>query len=62
MELQVPYSFCTEISQTNHLRENKSGYRKNTEMRKLCENKGVEIIEAEVSIPPKYRVSQFGIS
>lgn len=37
-------------------------------MRKLCENKGVEIIEAEacpdhihmlVSIPPKYSVSQF---
>ena len=56
--MQVPYSICAKISQTSDIGQI---------LRKLCEYKGIEIIEAEacpdhihmlVSIPPKYSVSQ----
>ena len=64
MELQVPYSICTKISPTSDIWKNQSRYRN---IRKLCEYKQVEILEAEackdhihmlVSIPPKYSVAQ----
>ena len=65
MELQISHSFCTKISPPSHIRENKVDI--GIMLRKLCEYKQVEIIEAEackdhihmlVSIPPKYSVSQ----
>ena len=65
MELQISYSICTKISQTGDIRKDKSDI--GIMLRKLCEYKQVEIIEAEackdhihmlVSIPPKYSVSQ----
>lgn len=65
MELQVSYSFCTEISQKSIFEEKRLGIREI--FRKLCEWKGIEKIEGEicpdhihilVSIPPKYRVSR----
>jgi len=66
MELQVSYSICTQISQTSDIYGKiKTDIRQI--LRKLCEYKGVEIIEAEVcsdhihmlvSIPPKYSISQ----
>lgn len=64
MELQVSYRFCTEISQKSIFEEKRLGIREI--FRKLCEWKGIEIIEGEicpdhihilVSIPPKYSVS-----
>lgn len=66
MELQVSYSIRTEIQKNDDIRTNQSRYRKI--LRKLCEQKGVEIHEAEccpdhihmlVSIPPSLSVSQF---
>ena len=65
MELQVPYCICTKISKTGNIRKIKADI--GIMLRKLCEYKGVEILEAEackdhihmlVSIPPKYSVSQ----
>ena len=59
------YSIGTEVPQTDNLWENKSRHRQI--LRKLCEHKEIEIIEANacpdhihmpVSIPPKYSVSQ----
>ena len=55
MELQIPYSICTEVQEEEIIRT-------------LCQWKGVEIIEGEVcpdhshllvSIPPKMSVSGF---
>ena len=63
--MSIPYCICTQISQTGNISRNKSRHRNN--LRKLCEQKEVEIIEAElcpdhvhmlISIPPKYSVSQ----
>ncbi len=65
MELQVSHCVCAEISQTSDIRKNKKDI--GIMLRKLCEYKGIEIIDAEackdhiymlVSIPPKYSVSQ----
>lgn len=66
---KYPYSLCTKVSQTSNLWENIQGHRDiGVIMRKLCEQKGVEIHEAEfckdhvhmlVSIPPKISVAQF---
>jgi len=62
---QYHISVCSEISQDGSVWEDKGGHRKI--LRKLCEQKGVEIIQAEacpdhihmlVSIPRKYSVSQ----
>ena len=64
--MSVPYSFCTKISQKSDLRKDQKRYWEI--IRKLCEQKGVEIIEAEackdhihllVSIPPYISVAQF---
>ena len=66
MELQIPHSICTKVQKASNLWKDKSRHR--TIIRKLCEWKGVEIIEAEacpdhihllVSIPPKISVSSF---
>ena len=66
MELQIPHSLCTEISQTDFYGEKKRAI--GEILRKLCEWKGVRIIEAEccpdhihmlVEIPPKMSVSSF---
>ena len=62
VEMPVPHRICAQIPQEGDIRANKGGYRK------LCEEKKVEIIEAEassdhihmlVSIPPHLSVSQF---
>lgn len=61
--MPVPYCFCIKVSKTDNIRKNVGEI-----IRKLCEQKGVEIIEAEackdrihllVSIPPHLSVSQF---
>ena len=65
--MSISYSICTEIQKKRNIRTAK---KKDIEdiLRKLCEQKGVEIIEAEacvdhihmlVSIPPHISVSQF---
>ena len=63
--MSIPYCICTEIQKTGDIQRDKGGYRKI--LRQLCQQKGVEIIEAELcpdhvhmllSIPPKYSVSQ----
>jgi len=65
--MSISYSICTEIQKKRDIRTAK---KKDIEdiLRKLCEQKGVEIIEAEacvdhihmlVSIPPHISVSQF---
>ena len=65
MELQISHCICTKISQAGDIWKDKEDIGKI--LRKLCEYKGIEIIEAElckdhvhmlVSIPPKYSVSQ----
>ena len=64
--MQVPHCVCTEVSQKSNLQRDQSDIGKI--LRKLCEQKHVEIIEAEmcpdhvhmlVSIPPHLSVSQF---
>lgn len=64
--MSVPYSLCAEISQKSNLRKDKKDI--GEIIRKLCEQKGVEIIEAEackdhihllVSLPPYISVAQF---
>ena len=66
MELQVPYSFCAKIQEKGVFR--RKTFRNREILRKLCQWKGVEIIEGEVcpdhihmlvSIPPKMSVSGF---
>ena len=63
--MSIPCSICTHISKDVDIWGDTSSYRKI--LRKLCEQKGVEIIEAEtcpdhvhmlLSIPPKYSVAQ----
>ena len=63
--MQISYRIRPQISTPNYLREDKDGHRAN--VTKLCEYKGIEIIEAEackdhihmlISIPPKYSVAQ----
>ena len=65
MELQISHCIRTKISQAGDIWKDKEDIGKI--LRKLCEYKGIEIIEAElckdhvhmlVSIPPKYSVSQ----
>ena len=62
--MQIPYSVCAEIPETNHLWEADIG----KILRTLCERKGVTIHEGEacpdhihmlVSIPPKISVADF---
>ena len=64
--MSVPYSICTEIQKKRNIWKTEKRYRRI--IRKLCEQKGVEIIEAEtckdhihllVSIPPYLSVAQF---
>ena len=66
MELQISYSICTEVSKESILRKKRREI--GAILRKLCEWKKVNIIEAEVcpdhvhmlvEIPPKYSVSSF---
>ncbi|OPJ59935.1 transposase IS200 like protein [Clostridium oryzae] len=66
MELQVSHSVCTKIQKVSNIWKNKE-YIEIIRI-KLCEWKGVEIIEAEacpdhihmlVEIPPKISVSSF---
>lgn len=61
--MSIPYSVRTEVSQKRDIRKDIGEI-----IRKLCEQKGVEIIEAEackdhihllVSIPPYLSVAQF---
>ena len=63
--MQVPYSICSKISKTNNIWKDKKEIGKI--LRKLCEYKGIEILEAEacpdhihmlISIPPKFSISQ----
>ena len=63
--MSIPYRICTKISQVEIYGEIKVDIGKI--LRQLCQQKGVEIIEAElcrdhihmlISIPPKYSVSQ----
>jgi len=63
--MSIPYCICTQISQTGNIKEIKTDIGKI--LRKLCEQKGVNIIEAEacpdhihmlIEIPPKYSVAQ----
>ena len=65
MELQVSCGICTEIQKNGDIYQIKTDIGKI--LRKLCEQKGIEIIEAEacpdhihmlISIPPKYSVAQ----
>ena len=62
----LTHSVCTEISSNGDIWRAKKRY--GWILRKLCEEKGVEIIEAEacpdhihllLSIPPKYSISSF---
>lgn len=64
MELQISFSICTKIQKNANIRTDKKDI--GVILRRLCEQKGIEIIEAElcpdhihmlVSIPPKYSVS-----
>ena len=65
--MSVPYSICTEIQKKSNIwRTEKKDI--GEILRKLCDQKGVEIIEAEacpdhihmlVSIPPHISVAQF---
>ena len=64
MEISVPCSVCTEISENSDIRSNQKGHRPDTPQ--LCEQKGIETIEAEVcpdhihmliSFPSKYSIS-----
>ena len=64
--MQISYSVCAEIPETNHLWKLKDDIGKI--LRTLCERKGVTIHEAEacpdhihmlVSIPPKISVADF---
>ena len=64
--MSIPYSFCTEISKKRSIWSFKRDI--GEILRKLCEQKGVEIIEAEacidhihmlVSIPPYISIAQF---
>ena len=64
MELQISFSICTKIQKNANIWTDKKRYRSN--IKGLCEQKEIEIIEAElcpdhihmlVSIPPKYSVS-----
>ena len=66
MELQVPHSICTEISEKSTSPRETCGEVKI--LRELCDWKGIKIIEAEicpdhvhmfVEIPPKMIVSSF---
>ena len=66
MELQVPYSICTEISETSDIWTDQSRHRKDTKNSVRTEK--VNIIEAEacpdhihmlVEIPPNLSVAQF---
>ena len=65
MELQVPYSFCTKYRRQVIYGKIKADIGKM--LRKLCEYKQIEILEAEackdhihmlISVPPKYSISQ----
>lgn len=64
--MPVPYSVCTKVQKTDNIWTNKKDV--GEIIRKLSDQKGVEIIEAEackdhihllVSIPPHLNVSQF---
>lgn len=64
--MPVPYSFCTKIQKKRSIWKTEKDI--GEIIRKLCEQKGVEIIEAEackdhihllVSIPPYLSVAQF---
>lgn len=64
--MPVPYSVCTKVQKTDNIWTNKKDV--GEIIRKLSDQKGVEIIEAEackdhihllVSIPPHLSVSQF---
>lgn len=64
--MSVPYSVCTKVQKKRNIWTNKKDI--GEIIRKLCEQKGVEIIEAEackdhihllVSIPPYISVAQF---
>ena len=64
--MSISYSFRTKVSQERNIRYIKKDIREI--LRKLCEQKGVEIIEAEacidhmhmlVSIPPYISAAQF---
>ena len=62
--MSIPCCICTEVSPNGDLRRSEKDI--GWILRKLCEQKGIEIIEAEccpdhihmlISIPPKYSVS-----
>lgn len=64
--MSVPYSVCTKVQKASNIWTNQKDI--GEIIRKLCEQKGVEIIEAEackdhihllVSIPPHLSVAQF---
>ena len=64
--MSISHSICTEVQKKRNIWNIEKRHRRNTE--KLCEQKGVEIIEAEackdhihllVSIPPYLSVAQF---
>ena len=64
MEISVPCSVCTEISENGDIRSNQKDI--GQILRQLCEQKGIETIEAEVcpdhihmliSFPSKYSIS-----
>ena len=66
MELQIPHSVCTELSQARNIWKDKDRYW--AILRKLCDAKKVEILEANacpdhihmlVKIPPNISVAQF---
>ena len=66
MELQIPHSLCTQVSEKGIFGEKKVEIGKI--LRQLCEWKGIKIIEAEIcpdhvhmllEIPPKIAVSSF---
>ena len=65
MEMSIPRSIRTKVSENGDIRRNQGRYRENIET--AIPEKGIEIIEAElcrdhvhmlISIPPKYSVSQ----
>ena len=64
--MSVPYSFCTKVQKKRNIRKLKKDI--GQILRKLCEQKDVQIIEAEacpdhihmlVSIPPHISIAQF---
>ena len=66
MELQIPHSVCAEISQARNIWKDKDRYW--AILRKLCDVKKVEILEANacpdhihmhVKIPPNISIAQF---